>query len=241
MELDYKYKTIEDRINSNIAKYYKLGNKGILNKKKEILEIYDFIIKMVYWYTIRYPKNELYDVFNDEDSNSIYWSRKLDYDFFLSTISSKYRDIIKDSYYPEVMQLFPLYGVTHHFHLYKDGVVEECEAYPELEGKNLLEVAKWAKDGGFVNYKDFIKTDESAKIRKEQRELLLESVMLKLIKDGGKYLGIRRALLFAKEFRLDLAGPMYYGISSDDEEKSKIVQFYIGNTPYYIDNSNKKV
>lgn len=223
MELSYNYKTIDETINRNINKYCKLNSHIV--KKRDYLEIYGLIIRMAHWYYLRYNKKELEYEYNNEKVNKT-WADIINYDFFYNNLNDKQKKFLDKVDYPDIMDILHLYRVPHHFYLDEDGCVIKSEAYPDIVGMSLKEVAKWAKKGGFINYIDFINVEERVSKSRLKRKLLLESVMLQIIKDGGKHIGIRRALLFAKEFALDMNKALYYGISSDDIDNEEIKRFY---------------
>lgn len=53
--------------------------------------------------------------------------------------------------------------------------------------------------------------------------------MYSIMKSGNKYTGPRRALLFAKEFKLNLDIPMSYGVIMDDEDTLYLIDEYLKN------------
>lgn len=98
-----------------------------------------------------------------------------------------------------------------------------------LKGKNIDEVIQILKEHGYEleeNDRSFLEYYNS---KKENSCKILEAVMYSLMKSGGRYAGPRRALLFAKEFKLNLDIPMSYGVIMDDEDTLYLIDEYLKN------------
>ena len=61
----------------------------------------------------------------------------------------------------------------------------------------------------------------------EYKERMLDAIMYKIIQNGGKRIGPRRAFLFAKEFGRNIDVPMQYGIDTTDKNLRLFIYDYL--------------
>lgn len=107
---------------------------------------------------------------------------------------------------------------NNNFHLKKD-----------LQGKSIDEAIDILKTYGYHLEDD---SDISLQYQKNLREnshKIFDTIMYSMMRSGGRYAGPRRALLFAKEFKLNLDIPMSYGVIMDDEDTLYLIDEYLKN------------
>lgn len=103
------------------------------------------------------------------------------------------------------------------------------EDLSNIKGKNIDEAIQILKEHGYELEKNDRIFLDYYNSKKENSCKILEAVMYSLMKSGGRYAGPRRALLFAKEFKLNLDIPMSYGIIMDDEDTLYLIDEYLKN------------
>lgn len=107
--------------------------------------------------------------------------------------------------------------------------LNSIEHLSNIKGKNIDEAIQILKEHGYELEKNDRSFLEYYNSKKENSCKILEAVMYSLMKSGGRYAGPRRALLFAKDFHLNMDIPMSYGIIMDDEDTLYLIDEYLKN------------
>ncbi|MBD9085597.1 hypothetical protein EGP64_02895, partial [bacterium] len=107
--------------------------------------------------------------------------------------------------------------------------LNSIEHLSNIKGKNIDEAIQILKEHGYELEKNDRSFLEYYNSKKENSCKILEAVMYSLMKSGGRYAGPRRALLFAKDFKLNLDIPMSYGIIMDDKDTLYLIDEYLKN------------
>ena len=125
------------------------------------------------------------------------------------------------------------------FHLSKNGIVEEIENLEylpnftikakELKGLHINKVAKILKLKGVELPKNNeLDMEINSHISWDfLRSQILTCAMYRIIERGGKRIGPRRGLMFAKEFNLNIDIPMIYGVDESDPNLGYFILEYL--------------
>ena len=228
-------------------------------KSEELKKLKKLISKFVAWYEIRYPDYELScmipfpysddsfpmnEILKEEKqvSDEFDWATFYDKKVFLKSLSIDEKMLISNKYifngarwlhfksqndllYGIQVKLNKKMNVSYLFNI----TLNSIEHLSNIKGKNIDEAIQILKEHGYELEKNDRSFLEYYNSKKENSCKILEAVMYSLMKSGGRYAGPRRALLFAKEFKLNLDIPMSYGIIMDDEDTLYLIDEYLKN------------
>ncbi len=228
-------------------------------KNEELKKLKKLISKFVAWYEIRYPDYELScmvpfpysddsfpmnEILKEEKqvSDEFDWATFYDKKVFLKSLSIEEKMLISNKYifngarwlhfksqndllYGIQVKLSKKMNVSYLFNI----TLNSIEHLSNIKGKNIDEAIQILKEHGYELEKNDRSFLEYYNSKKENSCKILEAVMYSLMKSGGRYAGPRRALLFAKEFKLNLDIPMSYGIIMDDEDILYLIDEYLKN------------
>lgn len=228
-------------------------------KNEELKKIKKLIFKFVAWYEIRYPDYELScmvpfpysddsfpmnEILKEEKqvSDEFDWATFYDKKVFLKSLSIEEKMLISNKYifngarwlhfksqndllYGIQVKLSKKMNVSYLFNI----TLNSIEHLSNIKGKNIDEAIQILKEHGYELEKNDRSFLEYYNSKKENSCKILEAVMYSLMKSGGRYAGPRRALLFAKDFKLNLDIPMSYGIIMDDEDTLYLIDEYLKN------------
>ncbi len=189
-----------------------------------------------------FPMNEILKE-EKQVSDEFDWTTFYDKKVFLKSLSIKEKMLISNKYifngtrwlrfksqndlsYGIQVKLSKKMNVSYLFNItlnYSD------EDLSNIKGKNIDEAIQILKEHGYELEKNDRIFLDYYNSKKENSCKILEAVMYSLMKSGGRYAGPRRALLFAKEFKLNLDIPMSYGIIMDDEDTLYLIDEYLKN------------
>ena len=189
-----------------------------------------------------FPMNEILKE-EKQVSDEFDWATFYDKKVFLKSLSIKEKMLISNKYifngtrwlhfksqndlsYGIQVKLSKKMNVSYLFNItlnYSD------EDLSNIKGKNIDEAIQILKEHGYELEKNDRIFLDYYNSKKENSCKILEAVMYSLMKSGGRYAGPRRALLFAKEFKLNLDIPMSYGIIMDDEDTLYLIDEYLKN------------
>lgn len=228
-------------------------------KNEELKKLKKLISKFVAWYEIRYPDYELScmvpfpysddsfpmnEILKEEKqvSDEFDWATFYDKKVFLKSLSIEEKMLISNKYifngarwlqfksqndllYGIQVKLSKKMNVSYLFNI----TLNSIEHLSNIKGKNIDEAIQILKEHGYELEKNDRSFLEYYNSKKENSCKILEAVMYSLMKSGGRYAGPRRALLFAKDFKLNLDIPMSYGIIMDDEDTLYLIDEYLKN------------
>ena len=228
-------------------------------KNEELKKLKKLISKFVAWYEIRYPDYELScmvpfpysddsfpmnEILKEEKqvSDEFDWATFYDKKVFLKSLSIEEKMLISNKYifngarwlhfksqndllYGIQVKLSKKMNVSYLFNI----TLNSIEQLSNIKGKNIDEAIQILKEHGYELEKNDRSFLEYYNSKKENSCKILEAVMYSLMKSGGRYAGPRRALLFAKDFKLNLDIPMSYGIIMDDEDTLYLIDEYLKN------------
>lgn len=228
-------------------------------KSEELKKLKKLISKFVAWYEIRYPDYELScmipfpysddsfpmnEILKEEKqvSDEFDWATFYDKKVFLKSLSIEEKMLISNKYifngarwlhfksqndllYGIQVKLNKKMNVSYLFNI----TLNSIEHLSNIKGKNIDEAIQILKEHGYELEKNDRSFLEYYNSKKENSCKILEAVMYSLMKSGGRYAGPRRALLFAKDFKLNLNIPMSYGIIMDDEDTLYLIDEYLKN------------
>lgn len=189
-----------------------------------------------------FPMNEILKE-EKQVSDEFDWATFYDKKVFLKSLSIKEKMLISNKYifngtrwlhfksqndlsYGIQVKLSKKMNVSYLFNItlnYSD------EDLSNIKGKNIDEAIQILKEHGYELEKNDRIFLDYYNSKKENSCKILEAVMYSLMKSGRRYAGPRRALLFAKEFKLNLDIPMSYGIIMDDEDTLYLIDEYLKN------------
>lgn len=228
-------------------------------KNEELKKLKKLISKFVAWYEIRYPDYELScmipfpysddsfpmnEILKEEKqvSDEFDWATFYDKKVFLKSLSIEEKMLISNKYifngvrwlhfksqndllHGIQVKLSKKMNVSYLFNI----TLNSIEHLSNIKGKNIDEAIQILKEHGYELEKNDRSFLEYYNSKKENSCKILEAVMYSLMKSGGRYAGPRRALLFAKEFKLNLDIPMSYGVIMDDEDTLYLIDEYLKN------------
>ena len=228
-------------------------------KNEELKKLKKLISKFVAWYEIRYPDYELScmipfpysddsfpmnEILKEEKqvSDEFDWATFYDKKVFLKSLSIEEKMLISNKYifngvrwlhfksqndllHGIQVKLSKKMNVSYLFNI----TLNSIEHLSNIKGKNIDEAIQILKEHGYELEKNDRSFLEYYNSKKENSCKILEAIMYSLMKSGGRYAGPRRALLFAKEFKLNLDIPMSYGVIMDDEDTLYLIDEYLKN------------
>lgn len=224
---------LDDKIDYFFGWYSRNVNHDISSVKK-------LIDKMAVWYELRYPNSYF---IHDIDENDMRINRDNPYDFekFFSILSSDEKNLLAKPAFPSIVDLYS--SGSAHFHVDPDGkIVDASDAYISIphfkgrgldfstgeelfEGLNIRDIEKICIENrlqlDMTNIKKLINSVDS---EISVWEGLLDTVLYKIIQNGGEFYGPTRGMLFATEFKRPLKIPVQYGV-----EDKGLVSEYLDN------------
>lgn len=215
-----------------------LKKAGYINIKDERENYANFTDKMSFWYEMKFTDPQVYTIFTNKNL-------KLEADFFVSsddaiydtsTFINKYipneKYLLKKATYSKYIYLMN----NHYLEISPKGIVKHAHNLDNKKhrqafiGKHITEVALIAKKLEIDFNEETIKSEiDKYKTNIKLREIILDTIMYKIIKHGGIRIGPRRALLFAKEFNRNIDIPMQYAIDTTDANDITLIKIYLNN------------
>lgn len=224
--------------------------KKLINKFVVWYEIrypdYELSCKIPFSYDNDYSK-KMNEILKDEKqvSSSFDWSSFYDKKVFLKSLSSEERKLISgDKYYARRLYLrFKKREESfENIQLIISKNLKVTESYisiyfkeeisnlnQELLGKPIEKAIEILKSYGYILDQYDNQDLQFRKNLKENAHKIFDIIMYSIIKSGDEYAGPRRALLFAKDFHLNMDIPMSYGVISDDEDSLYLIDEYLKN------------
>lgn len=162
----------------------------------------------------------------DSEVRILDWESFYNFDAFLNSLPCEEKRFFEPAQYDEVVYLSQRTGA--HLHLDKKGYVEMAEGISMylnfqvadflLRGVHVKRIAEMLKQSGYQFSADneLEKTIRYVDNWELLRSGILDCAMYRIIERGGRKIGPRRGLLFAKEFKRDISVPMMYGIDTLD-------------------------
>lgn len=227
---------LDNKINNCIKEYKSLLERmGYTNIKSETENFINFAIKLASWYEMKFPDFKIHNLFVDKNLNLTpeFFISKNDPIYNTSTFFDKY---IPNEKYMIISPTYPKYIVLdslQYLEVSKKGIVKNTNIseYKKFIGKHISEVSKIIRKTG-IELAVANKIDEEIENfndKSKLREILLYTIMYIIMKRGGVRIGPRRALLFAKEFKLDIDIPMQYSIDTSDANDITLIKIYLNN------------
>lgn len=179
-----------------------------------------FIYKMSSWYEMRYSEKDLVKNFGRINPK---WSENvslLNMDFFISTLSNREHALLKRPSYSHCIRT-DINGNTIYFDLSKKGTILKFDAIAcdlskddnrlllGLVGMNLKDAYEKIRSK-CINNDLFFYIERYERALKLKKGILNAVMYMLMFKKTNA--GLARALLFAKEFNLDINIPLKYGI-----------------------------
>ncbi len=229
-------------------------------KQEKVKIVENLINKMAIWFEFKYPQNRIAELIpcyggrKDKDGTAP-GEELMSIEQFYKSLLPKERELLKVPTHQKNVH-FDNYGKDY-FCVDNEGKIIGIEGdiqslVPEdkrgiinnqrLIGMYLIEANELFKNKGiFITYP---KTAQDRKIDNSeilffsahyQYELdvyngILDSVMAKIIDNGGSIIGPRRGLLFALEFGRNLNFPMLYSHSDLDQNSSDFVNYFVDHS-----------
>lgn len=171
-------------------------------------------------------------------------------DLLNNRLLEKERELFLKPKYPKYVRLWTIpNNITTNtcvgeirFYLNDDGIVKDIDKPfvfndhffrpEEFIGKDIDKVAKILRmyhKASYAQLRDFNFTSMRYKDETTFNNLLLNSIMYRIIEKGKGNFGAKRGYLFAKEFRRNLDIPMSYGIDMNDPYMNKFIIDYLNN------------
>lgn len=204
------------------------------NSRDDFDNIKKLIEKAVFWYEFRYPNNyfDLEDVddfmlgeVDKTGCNKLQWCDVFNYEKFYYTLTCDEKLLLSRSKFPHIVDLSS--NSRSYFHVSDDGIIIDADGVSSVnkmssiscrrffEGKRLKEAEKINREENLgLNLENVIKIVNRIEHRQNLREVVLDTIMYRIIENGGKYYGPRRAILFAKEFGRNIELSIRYGDTS---------------------------
>ena len=170
--------------------------------------------------------------------STLEWNEFYNKEVFIKSLPFSEAFYLYEPIYDNIVYVNPKTGSAH-LHLHKDGTIAIAENISlwtrntikddDIEGMHIKDAVKLIKDNGFKLPEDNELEKVINKVDKllSQREEVLNCAMYRIIERGSTRIGPRRAFLFAKEFNLNIAIPMVYGIDYSDPGLRIFVNEYI--------------
>lgn len=166
------------------------------------------------------------------------WEVFYNADVFFKSLSPLEKSYFAIPSYGKLLYINPYYRYTC-FHLDENGMVTKSEHMgeyshgiikdEELEGLHIRRARYLIKQRNVAIPSDnqideaIAKVDNASRLGRE----ILNCAMYRIIDRGGNRIGPRRALLFAKEFKLNVDVPMTYGVDDSDPELRMFINEYL--------------
>ncbi len=163
----------------------------------------------------------------DADTKELEWSEFYNSGAFIKSLPWHEKMFFSSPKYQEVVY-FDMPSSMAHLHLTKNGIVEMSEGVTtwsnfiisddELTGLHVRRVVELFREKGIElpQKNELERTISDVDNWIYQKEEMLNCVMYRIIERGGRRIGPRRALLFAKEFKRNIDIPMMYGVDYSD-------------------------
>ena len=154
------------------------------------------------------------------------WCNLFNYDKFYYMLSDKEKKLLDKPKFPNLIDLYP--GSRNHFHVDDNGIITDSDDVWVISknscavmscgnffnGRSLKDVSKINSDNNLgLNIENVEKVVSNVLYKESIRDSILDTIMYRIIENGGKYYGPRRAYLFAKEFDRNTDLPISYGDS----------------------------
>lgn len=230
VNLDKKIDELEKKYCETLKK---LGYTNIKDEKETYM---NFVDKMASWYEMKFSDPKIYDLFQNKNLKlaSDFFSSSTDALYDTSTFINKYisneKYMIKKATYSKYLYL----DDKQYLELSPKGTIKNAFISTNhkyiLIGKHITQIPTIAKELDLTFNEESIKNEiEKFNAETKLREIILDTIMYKIMKRGGIRIGPRRALLFAKEFKRNIDIPMQYGIDTTDANDITLIKIYLKN------------
>lgn len=230
---------IDKKIDELDKEYCEILKKaGYTNIKDERDNYTNFTEKMSFWYEMKFTDPQVYNIFRNKNlkleaefftssNNAIY-----DTSTFINTYIPNEKYLLKKASYSKCIVL-----KNHQYlEVSPKGIIKNAHNFDNKRdrqafiGKHITEVPSIAKKLGIEFNEENIKSEiNKYQTSNKLREIILDTIMYKIIKHGGIRIGPRRALLFAKEFNRNIDIPMQYAIDTTDANDITLIKIYLNN------------
>lgn len=230
---------IDKKINELKKQYCEELNKlGYTNIKDESENYVNFVDKIASWYEMKFTDPKIYELFRDKNLKlePNFFASREDPVYDTSTFINKY---ISNEKYMLQKPVYPKYIFGEErecFELSPKGIIKNIQDFDVKKhkyafiGKHISQAPALAKQLGIkINEESIKNTIKKFNAETKLREIILDTIMYKIIKRGGIRIGPRRALLFAKEFKRNINIPMQYGIDTTDAYDITLIKIYLNN------------
>lgn len=246
-----KINNIYNGLNDRIDKFINWYKKELCYQIDGEKDLKKFIEKMAIWYELRYPSKALNEYLLNKTQKSVdeemflnnkyinvkgyknelefEWDKFYNYETFLKTLSLDERSFLSNPSYDDLVYIDP--NKSWHFHLNYEGFIEVSEyiiSGIDFTGMHIKDAVKILKKHNRLSKNNEIETKIlNYEKRKKFKDELLNCVMYKIIQNGGKRIGPKRAFIFAKEFNRNIDIPMIYGIDQSDPDLYYFILQYL--------------
>lgn len=157
---------------------------------------------------------------------SLQWCDLFNYDKFYYILSDSEKKLLDKPKFPNFVELQP--GSRSHLHVDDNGIINDgddvwvikrdrcgvmsCGCF--LNGSSLREFKRINIENNLgLDTTNIERIVGNVEYKESFRNGILDTIMYRIIESGGKYYGPRRAVLFAREFGINLEKPIKYGDS----------------------------
>ena len=250
-----RYTTLENKKTKRKPVYIKEIKNIILNKYiennniniyLEVKELEELIEKVAEWYEIRYPEeltNEIINFNQLEEISTKDITQGLPKEI-INILNTKEQLLVNNKAEEAANNLYvsnenPIIVLS----ISNNGIIKTSKNIKEytnskikdenIIGKTIEELLKLFEDENIAfpdkNKIISIKNEIDRKNNKEikQTKRLLDCIMLTIIEKGGKRIGPKRALIFAKEYNRNIKVPLKYGIDKRDVNLNNFIESYL--------------
>ena len=250
-----RYTTLENKKTKRKPVYIKEIKNIILNKYiensniniyLEVKELEELIEKVAEWYEIRYPEeltNEIINFNQLEEIPTKDITQGLPKEI-INILNTKEQLLVNNKAEEAANNLYvsnenPIIVLS----ISNNGIIKTSKNIKEytnskikdenIIGKTIEELLKLFEDENIAfpdkNKIISIKNEIDRKNNKEikQTKRLLDCIMLTIIEKGGKRIGPKRALIFAKEYNRNIKVPLKYGIDKRDVNLNNFIESYL--------------
>ncbi len=215
-----------------------LKKAGYTNIKDERENYINFTTKMSFWYEMKFTDPQVYNIFMNKNLKlqAEFFASSDDAIYDTSSFINKYipneKHMLKKATYPKIIYFID----KQYLEISPKGIIKHAHNFDNKKhrqafvGKHITEVPSIAKQLGIEFNEESIKSEiDKYKTNIKLREIILDTIMYKIIKHGGIRIGPRRALLFTKEFNRNIDFPMQYAIDTTDANDITLIKIYLNN------------
>ena len=174
----------------------------------------------------------------NSDVRILDWDEFYNTQAFIDSLPVNEKELFAEPVYSPLVYVDYNHNVSH-MHLDSNGYItrsEKMEFYTkgkikdkDLEGLHITDALNLLEKKGIClpSENEIEPAINEVKLLTLRKSGMLDAVMYRIIERGGKKMGPRRALLFAKEFGRDLSVPMRYGIDLADPGLRNFLNTYV--------------